>query len=216
MGELEHIKSACRAVVRGRLATVTAAERDRQSRCICAFIQTQPWFLSAASLMAYVPLDDEPDITPLIAAALSRGVAVAFPSVDWDAKTLTPQWIDRWPCALRADRHGVQVPAQSATGPGSGPETGVETGGEHPQVVLLPGVAFDDRCRRLGRGGGFYDRYIAHRRQTAADGAKRVFAAGIALEAHMLDAVPVGPLDERLDGVVCPTRVVVASDTSLG
>jgi 5-formyltetrahydrofolate cyclo-ligase len=45
---------------------------------------------------------------------------------------------------------------------------------------------------------------------------KRVFAAGIALEAHMLDAVPVGPLDERLDGVVCPTRVVVASDTSLG
>jgi 5-formyltetrahydrofolate cyclo-ligase len=212
MGELEHIKSACRVVVRTRLISVTTEERVRQSRSACAFIQTQPWFCGAASLMAYVPMDDEPDITPLIAAALARGVAVALPSVDWDAKTLTPQWIDRWPCPLRADRHGVQVPAE----PVSGPESDSQAGEQHPQVVLVPGVAFDDRCRRLGRGGGFYDRYIAHRRQAAAGGVKRVFAAGIALEAHMLDAVPVGPLDERLDGVVCPTRVVVASDTSLG
>jgi len=162
--------------------------------------------------MAYVPLSDEPDITPVIVAALSRGVAVALPGVDWDAGTLTPRWIDRWPCPLQADKHGVHVPAQAR----STAEKGLIPAEEHPQLVLVPGMAFDERGHRLGRGGGFYDRYIAHRRQSAAGGAKRVFTAGIALEAHMLDAVPVGPLDERLDGVVCPTRVVVASDHGLG
>jgi len=213
MGDLEHVKSACRRVVRERLAALTAAERDRESRAACVMVQTQPWFLAAHSMLAYVPMADEPDIGPLIAHALARGMAVALPNVDWDAKTIRPSWIDRWPCDLKPDRHGVHIPAHPLAGPL--PLTSAPTSNE-PELVLVPGVAFDGRCRRLGRGGGFYDRYIARRRHDADAGATRVFVAGIALEAHMLDAVPVGPLDARLDGVISPTRVVLASDSIVG
>ncbi|MDX2119030.1 MAG: 5-formyltetrahydrofolate cyclo-ligase [Planctomycetota bacterium] len=231
MGEVEHIKRACRGVVRARLAALDDAERQRQSRAVCMMLQTQPWLLSARSIMAFVPLPDEPDIGPLISFALARGIAVALPGVDWAAKTMTPLWIDCWPCALRADQHGVQVPCAPVAGPlGSG------GGLAEPEVVLVPGLAFDERGRRLGRGGGFYDRYIQRRRTPGPAGDRsrdlgqngvtvdvnsgrsdgtsarqRVFAAGIALEAHMLDAVPVGPHDQRLDAVVWPTRATRVS-----
>lgn len=68
-----------------------------------------------------------------------------------------------------------------------------------PDVLLVPLVAFDDRGNRLGRGAGFYDRYLATNRTSAGT---RPTAIGVAFEGQRLAAIPAEPYDQVLDLVV--------------
>jgi 5-formyltetrahydrofolate cyclo-ligase len=68
-------------------------------------------------------------------------------------------------------------------------------------LALVPGVAFDVRGGRLGRGRGFYDRLLA-----GVSGAK----CGVAFDEQIVDAVPAGPLDIRLNCILTPTRWIEA------
>ena len=63
-----------------------------------------------------------------------------------------------------------------------------------PSVLLIPLLAFDSRGKRLGYGGGFYDRTLA-----LWPGAVRI---GCAFAAQEIDSVPTGPYDQRLHAVV--------------
>jgi 5-formyltetrahydrofolate cyclo-ligase len=65
-------------------------------------------------------------------------------------------------------------------------------------LIVVPGLAFDARGRRLGRGKGFYDRLLS----TAAAGVK----CGICFDEQMLGDIPVESHDIHLDFVATPTR----------
>jgi 5-formyltetrahydrofolate cyclo-ligase len=64
-------------------------------------------------------------------------------------------------------------------------------------LALVPGIAFDVSGGRLGRGKGFYDRLLP-----AVNGLK----CGVAFDEQIVDAVPVGPMDVRLNCILTPTR----------
>lgn len=75
-------------------------------------------------------------------------------------------------------------------------------------VVLLPLVAFDPSCHRLGQGGGFYDRALAALPSRA--GGSRPAAIGVAYSFQQVARVPQDPWDVALDAVVTDTGVIVA------
>lgn len=62
-------------------------------------------------------------------------------------------------------------------------------------LMLVPGLAFTQDGRRLGRGKGFYDRYIARLRQTGAD----VTIAGFCFPCQIVDDLPTDRHDARMD-----------------
>ena len=64
-------------------------------------------------------------------------------------------------------------------------------------LVVVPGMGFDLEGVRLGRGGGFYDRTLAHLRQK-----KQVTAIGIGYAGQEMNLVPRGGTDQRLDYVL--------------
>jgi 5-formyltetrahydrofolate cyclo-ligase len=64
-------------------------------------------------------------------------------------------------------------------------------------LVLVPGVAFDARGRRLGRGKGYYDRLLSD---------VRGVRCGVAFDEQIVPEVPVGPRDALLNCVVTPSR----------
>jgi 5-formyltetrahydrofolate cyclo-ligase len=66
--------------------------------------------------------------------------------------------------------------------------------------VLVLGVAFDGRCRRLGRGKGFYDRLLA-------DEKCRAFRCRLTFDLQVVAEMSTGPGDIPLDAVVCETGV---------
>ena len=70
-------------------------------------------------------------------------------------------------------------------------------------LVIMPGLGFDTACRRLGRGKGYYDRFVT----TLRSG---VPLAGVCFDEQIIETVPTEPHDRSLDYVVTPTRVCCA------
>lgn len=70
-------------------------------------------------------------------------------------------------------------------------------------LLLVPGVAFDASCRRLGQGGGYYDRYLPLLREDC-------LAVGIAFDEQIVDEVPAEAKDKSVDYVVTPTQIYAA------
>lgn len=68
-------------------------------------------------------------------------------------------------------------------------------------LVLVPGLAFDEHCNRLGQGGGYYDRFIP---KLGADS----MTIGIAFDEQIIDEVPMSKYDKGVDYVVTPSRLI--------
>ena len=71
---------------------------------------------------------------------------------------------------------------------------------EEIEVIIVPGVAFDRKGHRLGRGKGYYDRLL----QTAA--ATKI---GVGYEFQLVEEIPVEPHDVRMDIIITENATVI-------
>ena len=122
---------------------------------------------------------------------MELGKTVCLPRVDWDAKGMVPAVVTDL-TTLVTHRHGIAEPGERA------PVVAVED----LDLILVPGVAFDERCNRLGRGGGFYDRFLGGVGPDTP-------VAGIAFELQMVRSVPMERHDRAMDAVVTESRLIV-------
>jgi 5-formyltetrahydrofolate cyclo-ligase len=137
-----------------------------------------------AVVSGFWPLGQEIDIRPLLLALHDRGNAIALPVTPKRGQALT----------FRGWRPGdVMLPERFGTMRPTG-EVLV------PDMLLIPLLAFDAAGGRLGYGGGFYDRSLAH--------LPGRFRLGCAFAAQQVDAVPNGPYDVRLDAVATENGIV--------
>lgn len=72
---------------------------------------------------------------------------------------------------------------------------------ESIDLVLLPGLAFDRAGRRLGYGGGYYDRLLAR-------APAHWLLVGVCWDELLVEALPHGPLDMRVDWLLTPSALV--------
>ncbi|MDP2151758.1 5-formyltetrahydrofolate cyclo-ligase [Parvibaculum sp.] len=135
-------------------------------------------------IAGYIAISSEPDPAELIRRLSANGHVCALPRV---ASRNAPLVFHRWRPgnALLPGAHGTREPQPDA------PLC-------RPDIVLVPLLAFDNAGRRLGYGGGYYDRTLAALR---ADG-KGVIAVGVAFSAQEAQDLPEEEFDERLDWVV--------------
>ncbi len=140
-----------------------------------------------AAVGGFWPLEGEIDIRPLLHALADAGHDVLLPVTPPRGQALSYR---RWHpgAVLLPGRFGTRHPDGAAG---------------TPEVLLVPLLAFDASCHRLGYGGGYYDRTIA-----ALPGVRTV---GCAFAAQRVDAVPVLPHDAPLDAVVTEAGVIVRS-----
>jgi len=74
-------------------------------------------------------------------------------------------------------------------------------------VILLPGVAFDESHSRLGHGKGYYDRFLT---SYMSSGRRAPLLVALALREQMLpdDEIPIGEHDWKMDFIVTPDRII--------
>jgi len=141
-------KKALRQQLRRRRATRSDPDRQALAARLAAAAHAPP-LSSAHSVAAFVGVGDEPDTLPLVEALTRQGVRVLLPVVLPDLD-LDWAWFDE-AGSLAFTRHGLREP--------TGPRAGRHAVGA-VDVVVVPAFAVDRDGRRLGQGGGCYDRAL--------------------------------------------------------
>lgn len=147
-----------------------------------------PCLARARRLALYLPADGELDCTPLAVQAWRRGRQVFLPVITGETLRFAP-FHSR--SEMRANRFGIAEPVT--------PRRNWRTAHEL-DVIVAPLVAFDFQGRRLGMGGGFYDRTLAF--LTRGSRGRRPHFIALAYEIQKIAELPSDAWDVHLDAVV--------------
>lgn len=158
-------------------------DRNRRSRQIQGKLLRSKAFQKAKTVMFYIALNGEVDTGRMIEIARKSGKKVAVPVCRKKALTIKP-------CIL--DGHGGLI-----MGPYGVIEPAVKrcVRLEELDLVITPGLAFDRKGNRLGRGKGYYDRFL---RLLPKD----TPSVGLAFDFQILPVVPTAPHDVSVHRVI--------------
>lgn len=179
-----------RAAVRDKLP---ADQREVLSSRVCR--HAAQWLAreEAKTLLAYVPFRSELDTRPLIAGAWTAGIRVLLPRVIPSTGRMSLHPVNSWK-ELAPGAYGIQEPV-------SAPVCEQEEL-YRPDVVFVPGLAFDRRGGRLGYGRGYYDRLRAawEAELTGPPGAP--LWIGLAFGLQVVPEVPMDHHDAYMDMLI--------------
>ncbi|MBY0313374.1 MAG: 5-formyltetrahydrofolate cyclo-ligase [Phycisphaerales bacterium] len=210
----ETVKARTREQLKLALVAMAAPARAEASRRLVAHALAMPEWAGAQAVMLFWPRVEveerpsgaEPDIRPLIAAALEAGKTVCLPRVDWSTKTIQPARVTKVPEDLEPDQH---APVTGLLQPRAGCP-GIEIGAL--DLILVPGLGFDLAGHRIGRGAGFYDRFLGDLSPTSAG--NRPYRLGVCFDTQILRAIPTQTHDQTMHGVATPSGLVRATSAA--
>ena len=168
-------KSELRQLWRSSLPTPEV--RREASREICNALAKSLQTIDG-SIMAFLAMHDEPDLDVLLTNWLGASRRVWAPLVQWEEGTMAP-------AELRAP---LPEPHPNPKAKPRKPNGDVMTKSP-PDVVLIPGVAFTAEGSRLGRGGGFYDRFLCSL-------PKSTLRIGVCFSTQIMPVLPIERHDE--------------------
>jgi len=143
-------KAAVRKHLREMLAALTEPERHQKSLNACSLVAASPEFAAARVVMLFLSTPHEVDTASLALKSWQAGKTVVVPKVSWDQRRMLPVEIS----SLNAN--------MTTTGPGvREPVNGNPIPVDFIDLVIVPGVGFTANGHRIGRGMGFYDRFLA-------------------------------------------------------
>ena len=175
------LKQELRAQVRQYKRQFTQQQLGELSLPIVARIK--PLLQDAQTIVAYYSLDDEVCTHSLINELLAAGKTVYLPKVISAEEMVLCRYTG--PESLQQGAFGIMEPV----GDTLSTNTTID-------VVLVPGMAFDAEGHRLGRGKGYYDRFLS----TLANPRPRLI--GVCFDFQKVDVVPTEPCDVSVDVVV--------------
>ncbi len=177
-------KSVLRSIDSQKRRVMTEDEVHEQSRAIVARIAEMPLFREAKTIMVYYPIHNEVDLRHLV-KLFHEEKTFLLPATTSKKDMEVRQYIKGQP--LKRGRFGIPEPTTPAW-----------TGSI--DLILVPGVAFDKKCRRVGRGGGYYDRFLKRYRD-----AKKV---GVCYDFQLHTEVPHSWFDIPMQCIVTPTQAI--------
>jgi 5-formyltetrahydrofolate cyclo-ligase len=184
--DLAEAKSQLRQQSRAVRKSLGEEKRARASQSICEILERWTIFQQSESILAYMPIKGEVDLTAL----LHR-----HPEKHWALPRIIPEENHRMIFhpydATRLVRHPFGMAEPAADLPLVAPEA--------IELALVPGLAFDRRGGRLGYGGGYFDRFLADFAGVSA---------GIVFHALLLDEIPHGEHDMSMRWIVTESEMI--------
>ncbi|HIQ91976.1 MAG TPA: glutamate-5-semialdehyde dehydrogenase [Candidatus Copromonas avistercoris] len=190
ISETKNTKAVLRKEMKERLKGLSEGGKRELDKALCRRLLSLPEFSAPCTVYAYASLSWEPDTWEILKALLSRGFRLALPRVEGremrfyfvpDLKELSQSSMKIW--EPKADA----VPADD-------PEA----------LVLVPGMAFSREGARLGKGGGFYDRFLA------AEPDHKTIA--LAYGFQLMEQIPTGVYDRPVDQIVTENERIFPRD----
>jgi 5-formyltetrahydrofolate cyclo-ligase len=191
MNEMKQAKRRLRETVLAAADKMSEDQKASENHIITHKITEYIGSSGITNLMSFISMAGEVDTGPIMRWAREHGVSVSIPRISPRSSLMSFHRYD--PDSLEVHPFGFRQPnAQSEI---FDPHT--STKGR--TLMLVPGAAFTADGMRLGRGGGFYDRYL----EMYADS---ITTAGICFSVQMCRIVPTQPHDIRLDMIITATE----------
>jgi 5-formyltetrahydrofolate cyclo-ligase len=181
-------KTEMRAAMKRRLRGIGAADLAARSAVVAGRLALTDAWRRADTVLCFLSMPHELDTAAMISEARARGKTVAVPCIEENDIRFVVMPPDAG--ELPRDAWGIPEP-DPAWLP-------VDLARAACVLVTVPGLAFDRQGNRLGRGKGYYDRFLARARRTA----KSIAALGVCVSEQLVEEVPHGERDQRLDGAV--------------
>lgn len=174
-------KKSIRQTVRARISSMSEESKVSRSRDVCTKILNNSHIEQAQCIALYCALEDETDLSSLAQALKKSGKKVVIPRVSG----LDMDFFQMQEGLMQKGSFGIAEPDPSAT-PCS--ESMID-------VMIVPGRAFTTSGKRVGRGKGFYDRYISRK-------AFRAYTIGVCFAEQIFEDLPTEEFDRTLDCVI--------------
>jgi len=171
---------------------VAISERRLAAQVLSHSLLELPELEIARVVLAYAALPSEIDPAPAVWRLRARGAAVAYPRIE--SPGILSMHLVSHELELVAGPFGLAQPSEHAP----------RAARDSIDAVILPGVAFDECGRRLGYGGGYYDRLLPTLRPDC-------LRIGIAFDEQLLQEIPSEDHDATVHLVVTPSRVIRVS-----
>lgn len=182
-GDTLLLKAQLRQRLRRLRAAIAAPERQRAALAAARHLATLPALRHARRVAVYLEAGSEIGTAPLLDWLWAQGIAVYLPRICADHRLQFHR--HRAGDALRQNAHGIFEPLARS------PRCTLA----QLDLLVLPLTGFDRNGRRLGSGGGYYDRALATRR-------RRPWRVGYAYALQQVERLPSDPWDVRLHAVV--------------
>ncbi len=181
-------KKEMRELMRARMAEIPEAERLSEDATIYEKLLSVPEWERAEIIFVYVGVGTEIRTDALIEKLILDGKRVCVPL-----------------CKEKGEMDAVYIPSLDFLKPGRygipEPQNCTEKAlPEELDIIIVPGVAFGLDGTRLGRGAGYYDRFLSR-----AENAKKI---ALCRETTLEKTVPTEPHDEKVDIIVSERRII--------
>lgn len=190
MSETQDEKNKIRKRMIKKRNMILLSEIYRKSKMIQYNVINSPQFASGKTLGIYYPFGSEVRTEGIIDAALKLNKTVALPSIE--SGEIRFYALDDKPFnehIMTRGKFGLKQPKI----------IGREL--SFLDLLVIPGVAFDNKGYRIGYGGGYFDRLIVQR--------KFSFSLGLGYRLQLLDSdIPRLDFDQKIDGLVTEEGII--------
>lgn len=172
------------AAFQQRMSLSPEARAEWSAQMTARFLDAVELPPAGAVISGYIPVNNEIDVIPLMTELVARGYRCTVPyNIERDHVLTFLEWTPD--TVLHLGLYDIPQPD---------PAVAEEL---MPDMLIVPMVAFDAACHRIGYGSGYFDRTFAHLEKI-----QKFRAIGVAFEAQKHDRVPVEQFDYQLDAVV--------------
>jgi 5-formyltetrahydrofolate cyclo-ligase len=183
-------KAQLRRELQKSLLSITSQQRSEKSRKACKNLLSIPQFQNASTIMMFLSLPHEVDTSESILHAWQLGKTVTVPKVSWQQRHMIAVQIHSLETGISTEASGLQNPT-----------SGVPMPFEEIDLVVTPGLGFDRKGNRLGRGGSYYDKFFANNELKAS-------RCGFGFTEQLLENIPVADHDEPVDIIVTDEEII--------
>lgn len=184
------MKAQLRMHIREIISAMSPQIAQAKSQIACASVLALPEYRDARTIMLYLPMPGEADCSPVASHAWQAGKTVLAPKVTWAPREMIAVQIDSLDEGVVAGEYGIPMPAGDERWPA-----------DKIDFMIVPALAFDRRGHRLGRGAGFYDRFLAQ-------DALRAAVCGLSFGEQLVDQLPNHPHDQPVEILVTDREVL--------
>jgi 5-formyltetrahydrofolate cyclo-ligase len=149
-------------------------------------------FKNFKNIMLYLSFNNEVNTYPLVKWCFDNNKTVIAPYCIQSNKEIVPYKITNLENDLIKSTFGVMEPNHNLL---------EKVNIEDIDLIIVPGVAFDEHCNRIGFGAGYYDRFLCKK-------SKNTPAIGVAYDYQIIDKVPTDEYDVPLDFIITEKRVI--------